>query len=174
MKDRIHSIDTCRQHRTGYTLVEILVVIAILGLATAMVVPHLIKPGSLQVQAAVRLVMSDILIAQNDAVAKQAVRRMIFEPTNNRYRLADQNDATIGAPWKGGGASGQNYIVDLSNDNRFNNVVMENVNFGGTNVLEFDELGSPITGGSVDIVFENLRYRITVAPFTGRVTVEPV
>ena len=52
--------------------------------------------------------------------------------------------------------------------------MIENANFGGSTALEFDDMGAPISGGSVDLVFDQTRYRITVAPFTGKVTIDPV
>ena len=51
---------------------------------------------------------------------------------------------------------------------------LENVNFGGTTTLEFDDLGAPLYGGSLEVVYQNVRYRVLVVPFTGRVTIEPV
>ncbi len=157
----------------GFTLVEVLVVIVIIGLAGAIVVPSLLNPGTLGVQAAGRMIISDILIAQNDAIASQAVRRVIFEPANNRYRVTDQAGTTLNASWKSGGLGAANFIVDFNTDPRFTGVTMQNPVFNGVAFLEFDPLGAPTDGGSVDVLGGNIRYRIAVAPFTGLVTIAP-
>jgi len=147
--------------------------VVIIGIAGAMVVPSLIEPSTLGVQAAGRMVISDILIAQNDAIAAQATRRVVFEPALNRYRLADVDGTTLNVGWKAGGTTA-NYIVDFSTDARFAGVTLQNVNFGGGQFLEFDPLGGPTNGGALDLVAVNTTYRVTVAPFTGRVTIAPV
>ncbi len=155
----------------AFTLVEVLTVVAIISIAGAVVVPHIMSRGQMGVQAAGRIVISDIVFAQNEAYSRQAVRRVIFEPNNNRYRLADGTNTTLTVGWKKNGTAGQNYTVDFNQDGRFEGVLLENVDFGGDAILEFDELGSPMDGGTLELVADNIRYRITVAAFTGQVTI---
>ena len=155
----------------AFTLVEVLAVVVIIGLAGAVVVPSLLRRGTLEVQAAGRMLVSDILIAQNEAIAAQVPRQLIFEPAQNRYRLTDEAGNTLSATWISGGA--ENYIVDFDTDTRFAGVNLAAPVFGGTAppTLRFDALGGPVNGGTVDLVSGNFRYRVTVAPFTGRVTI---
>lgn len=156
--------------RRAYTLVEILVVVTIIGMIGAIVVPHMLQAGTMQVQAAGRIVIADILYAQNDAVAQQRTRRVVFEPSLNRYRLTDIDGNLLTATWM----PGQQYAQDFNADKRFTGVRMQNVNFNGGQILEYDELGTPLTGGSLDLVAAGKTYRVTVAPFTGRVTIDVV
>ena len=164
-----------RTLRTAFTLIEVLAVVVIIGLAGAVVVPSLMRPGTLGVQAAGRMVISDILIAQNEAIALQTTRQVIFEPALNRYRVADAGGNTINAPWKAGGVA-VNYIIDFDTDARFAGVTLQLPTFTGVDpqVLEFDVLGAPQNGGTVDLVAAGFRYRVSVAPFTGRVTIAPI
>ncbi|GAB4109340.1 MAG: hypothetical protein Kow00105_18040 [Phycisphaeraceae bacterium] len=169
----MHAMRTTRSpRRTGYTLVEVLIVVVILGLAAAVVVPHMLSAGTLGIQAAARIIVADILYAQNDAIAQQRTRRVVFDPNSESYSLQDENGAILTARWKGGAAN--NYIVDFTTDNRFQGVEIVSADFGGATptVLEFDALGAPLNGGTVEIEFQGLRYRVTVAAFTGRVTVQ--
>lgn len=157
---------------TGYTLVEVLIIVAILGVAAAIVVPQMLAAGTLGVQAAARVVIADILFAQNDAIAQQRTRKVVFDPANESYVLTDENDAVLTARWINSDAN--NYVVDFEEDSRFQGVVIVSANFGGATpqTLEFDDLGGPLNGGTIEIEFNGDRYRITVASFTGRVTVE--
>ena len=157
----------------AFTLVEVLTVVTIIALAGAIVVPSLLRPSTLGVQAAGRQVIADMLIAQNDAIASQANRRVVFIAGTSQYQLTDENGNLLDAAWMAGGTAGNNYARDFATDNRFQGVGIQNVDFNGTTTLEFDPLGSPINGGSLELVGFNSQYRIMVAPFTGRVTIEP-
>ncbi len=156
----------------GYTLVEVLIIVAIIGIAAAIVVPNMLAAGTLGVQAAARIIIADILFAQNDAIAQQQNRRVVFDPANESYSLIDEVGTVLTARWKGG--SDNNYTVDFTTDTRFQGVVIVSANFGGATpqTLEFDALGGPLSGGTVEIEFQGTRYRVTVAAFTGRVTVQ--
>jgi Tfp pilus assembly protein FimT len=160
--------------RRAYTLVEVLVMVAILGIAGAMVVPSMLQGGTLGVQAAARTVVADLLYAQNDAIAQQAPRRVVFDTTSQSYRLTDAQGNTLHASWLGGSAGTGNYEVDFTDDQRFLGVELVSANFAGSSVIEFGDLGAPDQGGVIELTYEDRTYRITVASFTGRVTVEKV
>ena len=153
----------------AFTLIEILIVVVIIGLAGAIVVPQLLAPSSMGPQAAGRAVIADILYAQSDAVAHQRVRKVIFDATTDSYRVTDDADTNLAANWKGGAE----YVVSFANDSRFQGVTLANVDFGGTSTLEFDDLGAPISGGNLEVVGDTARYLISVAALTGRVTIQP-
>ncbi|MCC6682732.1 MAG: GspH/FimT family pseudopilin [Phycisphaeraceae bacterium] len=161
----------------AFTLIEILIVVAIMGIAGAIVVPHMLTAGTMGIQAAARMVIADLLYAQNEAIANQSVRKVIFEPAQdgagNRYRITDAADQTIDVDWKGG--DGGNYVVDFEQEtSRFGRVRITSVQFSedNPNQVAFDALGSPSSGGTIDLTFQDTVYRITVAAFTGRVTVQ--
>ena len=158
----------------AFTLVEVLVVVAIIAIAGAVVVPSMTNTGSLNVQAGARIIIADLLYAQNEAITQQKSRKVVFDITNNNYRLATADGTTLGVNWKSGVAAAGNYIVDFNTDSRFSGVKMESATFGDDAEIVFDALGAPDTGGTVDIVFGQFRYRVTVAAMTGRVTVAPV
>ncbi len=167
-----HSNHNPSQRRAGYTLVEVLIVVTILGIVSAVVVPNMLTAGTLGVQAAARMTVADILFAQNDAIAQQNIRKVVFDPDNERYTLTDENDNVLSVAWKNGSAN--NYEVDFTTDDRFQGVVIVSADFAGSSTLEFDALGGPTNGGTVVIEFQGRQYRVTVASFTGRVTVEAI
>lgn len=160
-----------RPLRRAFTLIEVLTVVTIMALAGAIVVPSLLRPSTLSVEAASRQVIADMLVAQNEAIASQAMRQVIFDTVGNQYQLADENGLLLDASWLGGGGAGNNYARNFATDDRFQGVTMQNANFNGTAALQFDALGAPINGGTIDLIGFNTQYRITVASFTGRVTV---
>lgn len=167
-----------QRRRDGFTLIEVLVVVAIIGLVGAVVVPQMLAAGTLGVQAAARLVIADILYAQNEALSRQSVRSIQFDVDANRYQLVRFDDegepVVLTAKWRTANGAEGLYVTELARDSRFQGVRLANVSFGGSTELVFDEMGTPVNGGSVDLVFNNHRYRVTVAPFTGRVSVDAV
>ncbi len=173
-----------RNHRTtrharGYTLIEVLITVAIMGLAAAIVVPNMMQGGTLGVQAGARMIIADLLFAQNEAMAQQSDRRVTFDPTGNSYKVEKYDTATSAwvleyNPVLGDTGGSQNYQTDFDDDGRFRGVDIVSAEFNGTAEVTFDDLGNPTSGGTVRLRFDAHVFDIKVAPFTGRVTVERV
>ncbi len=167
--------------RRGFTLLELLAVVTILGIAAAMLIPSMSETSILRVQAAVRTIVSDITFAQSDAVAFQERRALVFDVENSTYRLVqipgsviDVDLNTMYDPTKAGGR----YIVNF-NDNVFGGARITGVNFDGGNTLIFDALGGPVAdaagdepsaGGTITVEGSGQTFQITIEAFTGRVT----
>lgn len=169
----------------GYTLVEVLVVVTILGVAGMMVVPTLGQTDVLRVQGAVRAIVADLTFAQADALAYQEERAVAFDLNENSYTLVAVFDGLVDP-----GANalfdprgpGQQYIVDLD-DPVFGNAQIGEADFDGDAILIFDQLGGPVISpgsdvpgstGSVDVIGSSSRLRVTVEAFTGHITVAEV
>ena len=91
----------------------------------------------------------------------------MFDLTDNRYLLTDAGETVLPDPSRSGGE----YKVDFANDGRFAGVALSGADFDGETVLTFDALGAPVSGGQVELTAGDTRYRVTVAEFTGRVTI---
>ncbi|MEM8836150.1 MAG: prepilin-type N-terminal cleavage/methylation domain-containing protein [Planctomycetota bacterium] len=182
--------------RNGFTLVEMLITVAILGLAGALVIPSMSQTDALRIQAGVRQTVADITYVQGDAMAFQQRRAIWFG------RVPQLNDDT--GVWEF--VEGDGYTVadvrgpalDLATDSmfdlsdptrpmgvdfsegRYGGAVLGNIDFNETDLLIFDELGGPVAeldgpdpgnGGAVEISNGDVTFEIAVAPFTGRVIV---
>jgi prepilin-type N-terminal cleavage/methylation domain-containing protein len=183
----------------GYTLIELILVIGILGLAGALLVPVLGDRGDFDTQAAVRRLVADITFAQSDALANQEPRRVVFLPDPEaegqflgwcivkvrESDLANEYDPEtanyVSDPLAPKGANG-NYIVDIVGDERFGESYIASADLdGGSPFITFDELGGTITsgnepgtGGEIVIRGGNSGYRITVDGVTGKLTVTDI
>ncbi|MBX2851525.1 MAG: prepilin-type N-terminal cleavage/methylation domain-containing protein [Phycisphaeraceae bacterium] len=173
----------CRSTTTrtakGYTLIEVLITVTIMGIAAAIIVPSMLRGGSLGVQAGARMIIADLLFAQNEAMAQQSTRRVVFDANDNSYRVEKYDSGATAwvlefNPSKGMSRNQQNYEMDFDEDRRFSGIEIVSADFNGSSTVEFDDLGNPSSGGSIEIRFEGHEYQIKVAPFTGRVTVERV
>jgi prepilin-type N-terminal cleavage/methylation domain-containing protein len=168
--------------RSGYTLIELLMVIAMLGIAAALLVPMMGQTGVLRVQASVQTIVADIAYAQSDALAYQGRRALVFDKDNNRYTIYDVKGA---APFPD-----EDILVDGTresgraevglNDPRFGGAMITDVSFDGGSILTFDEIGGPVAtptgdtpsvGGYVEITGSGSVFRVNVEAYTGRVSV---
>lgn len=166
----------------AFTLLEMLAVIVVLGIAGALVIPSMGQTGVLRVQAAVRTIVSDITYAQSEAIAFQEKRAIVFNTANSTYRLVEVPGDTVDPaaytlydPTNNTGL----YIVDFMGD-QFGDARITTANFDGGNTVIFDALGGPITdagsnapmsNGLITVTSSSSTFDIRIDAFTGRVTV---
>jgi prepilin-type N-terminal cleavage/methylation domain-containing protein len=166
---------TARRRPSAYTLIELLIVITILGIAGMMVIPSFASTDVLRVQGAIRTIVSDVGVAQSDAIALQKGRAIVFHPdaANPYYAIVEVNGSNVDEALDtlerrelGGSVFGHTSILAVNLPN---------------NMIVFDELGGPVTApgsgvpandGYVDIAGSGQRFRIHLEGYTGRVTVE--
>jgi len=166
--------------RRGYTLVEVLITVAILAIAAAMVIPSFGSTDVLRVQAGVRSIVADLTTAQSDALAYQRGRAIVFEPgtfPNGRsYRVLEVRSTTLDPD------------LDLLSETQFSgdtfgDAAIISGEFAHPNTIIFDEMGSPVDAPEgtnaapnqwIDIRGSGQTYRITVEAYTGRITVSQI
>lgn len=175
-----------RPARRCYTLIELLLVCAILGIAGSLLIPHMVGRDIMACQAAVRLIIGDITFAQSDALAHQEIRRIHFNDDGLGYSISRVTQAQLAQPFDPDSADyihdplgGGEYLVNIGGDDRFAGVTIEDIDIdSGGSDLHFDALGGTLTasgavgvGGSIVVASPNDRYQITISPFTGKITV---
>jgi prepilin-type N-terminal cleavage/methylation domain-containing protein len=169
----------------GFTLVEILVVVLIIGIAAAVIVPSIGSRDDLKVASAARLVMADLIYAQNRSITTQQKHYVIFDTASRSYRISTTptSTAAIDHPVNHTpyvvkfGAGGTSGLEDLS---------LGVVSFEGKKTIAFDELGVPYyydpvansttatstSGGSiVEIVCNKQKLTVYIEPYTGEIRV---
>lgn len=179
--------------KRAYTLIEMLIVVALLGIAGALLIPHLVHQDNLTAQSAVRLLIADLSFAQSDSLANQELRRVQFlqeDGIGYGYCIVRMTEAAfddafdlatadyISDPLGVVGEPGR-YIVDFRTENRFDGVSIIISNFDGANqYITYDTLGgtimtgnAPGIGGQIQLQVQDVIYQIDVSPFTGKLTV---
>ncbi len=176
--------------RRAYTLIELLIVVAVLGLAAAVLIPSMSGRGDFDTQAAVRALIADISFAQSDALAHQGFRRIYFYDDGSGWCLTRVAEADLGDDFDAvtadyltdplmGSSTGGTYAVRLGADDRFGSVRIESVELdGNTRQLTFDELGGsvgaagiPGTGGAIVLRSPDAAYRLDLSPLTAKIRV---
>lgn len=184
--------------RRAYTLIELLLIVTLLGIAGALVIPSMSSSSVLRIQATVRTLVSDMTFMQADAMAYQSRRIMVFgqvaqwNAASSTWEIVEGNGYTVYAVPTGVTVLDLNsmWMDDPSdstrpfsrdfNDTKYGGGRIANPAFNGDERLIFDELGGPVAAidsddpgmsGTVEIVGEDRRFLVTVEAYTGRVTV---
>lgn len=165
----------------GFTLVEILVVIVILGTVSAIVIPQIGSRDDLRCAASARIAMGDLIYAQNLAISSQ--RTIYIRFGANTYSLYDTSTGTtpITHPVN---KSPYTMTFGASGTTGLTNSFIDSNTFDGSTTLVFDELGAPYSYNAVGDVHTALaeagevvmgsgtyKLKILVEPFTGEITV---
>jgi prepilin-type N-terminal cleavage/methylation domain-containing protein len=150
---------------SGFTLVEIIVVIVIMAIAAAVIIPHAIGTSDVQAVSGARILASDLQYAENTAITSQSPVTVTFDVAGESYTLSNASGPLIHPITKGA------YVVSFASQRGFDNLDIASASFGGNVMVTFDELGAPDNAGSVTLQAGPHVYRVDVAAATGNVTV---
>jgi len=157
-------------------------VVVILGMASAIVIPQINSRNDLKSASAARLVMADIMYAQNQAIVTQTRQYIKFDTAGKQYKLCSgfspevviTNPVTQGSYVQKFGSASTTYTKEMN---------LVSANFDGNAALAFDALGAPLAvasdgtaaalvSGSVVVGAGQNSMTITVAPYTGELTAQ--
>ncbi len=151
---------------SGFTLVELMVVIVIMAILAATVIPMAVGTSSTKAKSAARLVMADLEYAQNLAITGQDDITVTFDTVGNSYTVSNAS-GPLNHP-----ITKKSYTVDFDTARGLAGVSLSVASFGGNPAVTFSALGAPAADGSVSLAAGASGYQVTVAPVTGRVTVD--
>jgi prepilin-type N-terminal cleavage/methylation domain-containing protein len=158
-------------NRTAFTLIEILMVVVILGIVSAMIVPQISTRDDLKVAAAARMVMADLIYAQNRSIAEQKMYCVKFDPTAETYGVVTEaaQSTYITHPLTKG-----QYLTAFGSHG-LENITIESADFDGKTTIGFDELGSPyaVTAGGPVALANNGTIQLKCGDYTLTISIEP-
>jgi len=190
---RAASCGACRA-RPAFTLVEILTVVIILGISAAIIIPTVGTRDDLRCASAARLLMADLIYAQNKAIVDQVPYYVWFDTANKRYSvhktapaLATTATDAIDHPLHPTTFAGKYVTAFGVKGSQLQQISMGTVDFAGKQILKFDELGVPwgydvttatptqLTGatiGTVGLSCGSFTMTVSIEPYTGEMTVK--
>ncbi len=146
-------------YSSGFSLIELIVVIVLIGIFTTMALTRT-DTGltTIKEQIAIDQITNDIDLARSMAFARNEAIIIMFDKDQESYGVYDNSGIITTFP-----NSDNNGIISLDNS-YLRNVDIKNVNFSGLSSLQFQPLGDPISGGTIELNTKT----ITIEPITGK------
>ncbi len=164
-----------RSRIRGFTLVELLIVIAIISIAALTAIPMMSSAAGMQIRSAANMLTADLEYAKSMAISRAQNFSVIFDVSADSYRIEDHDGNVLPHPVK----KGFDYVIDFKNDGRLNKVDIISVDFDSTSEVKFDYLGSPYNGsdtplnsGVINLQAGGTTTTVIVEPVTGYVSIQ--
>jgi prepilin-type N-terminal cleavage/methylation domain-containing protein len=149
----------------AFTLIEIMIVVVIIGIAAAMAVPMISSGASFQIRSAANLVVADLEYAKSMAISRGQSYKVVFDAANESYQILKVSDDSVVRP-----PDRNCDTMSFPNENRIHDVVIDSTSFTA-GAVTFDYLGSPDAGGTVVLKAGEIARTITIEPVTGFISV---
>ena len=143
----------------GFSMIELIVVIVLIGIFTTIAMTRT-NTGltTIREQIAIDQITNDIDLSRSMAFARNETITIMFDTNQETYAVYSDSGIIIDFP-----NSDNNGNISLDNS-YLKNVNLKEVNFGGSSNLQFQPLGDPVSGGSIEL---NTKI-ITVESITGK------
>ena len=157
MQNTLHSKNCSNSY--GFSMIELIIVVLLIGIFTAMALTRT-DTGltTIREQIAIDQITNDIDLARSMAFARNEAITIIFDKNQESYGV--YNGLGIIKDFPNSNSDG---IISLDNS-YLRNLDIKEVSFGGSANLQFQPLGDPVSGGTIELNTKT----ITVESITGK------
>jgi prepilin-type N-terminal cleavage/methylation domain-containing protein len=163
----------------GFSLIEVIAVVMILGIVSAVVIPYVGEHDNQKIASAGRQLIADLSYAQSRAIATGRVHYVVFDMGRGKYDLCDSIEplGVMIHPVE------QTPYEVIFGAGPLEGVRAHEVSFDGQTILAFDATGTPcscatstarravMNAGSITLECGKETLTVTIAPFTGEISV---
>lgn len=165
-----------QQAPRGFTLIEMLAVVVIVGIVSALVVPMLGDTNQSKLVAAANQIAADISYAQIESISHaDDLRYVIFDITNNTYYLAATSDTTTPLTNPIGQVP---YVVKFGtgSNRQLDGVFLTSVSLNGDDRIRFGMYGEldQATAATITIACNGKQMTLSIDPSTGDVSMSDI
>lgn len=131
------------ENQKGFTLIELVMMIVILGILALASIPKTAAEPRLKLEAACQKIALDLRYAQGMSLAQQVRFGVSFDPAAEAYFVYRVNTGTKAIDPQ----TRNNFDVSFVTLNEFKGIDIASTNF--SNIMEFDSTGAPYDGSGV-------------------------
>ena len=140
-------------------MIELIIVVMLIGIFTAMALTRTDTVlTTIREQIAIDQITNDIDLARSMAFARNEAITIIFDKNQESYGVYNALGIIKDFP-----NSNSDGIISLDNS-YLRNLDIKEVSFGGSENLQFQPLGDPVSGGTIELNTKT----ITIEPITGK------
>jgi prepilin-type N-terminal cleavage/methylation domain-containing protein len=165
LRSRVFTRRSC-----AFTLVEILIVVMIISTLAAAAIPSMSATMThMRADALAREIATDMRYAQMLAVKTGIRHRISFWPPGEAYAVRFE-----GSGWElcTHPVTKKSWRIVLDEHSRYTGLTLKEATFGSDANIIFDAYGAPDTGGYVSFGLGDVTRTITVAPLSGKITID--
>jgi len=179
----IHQIQNAkskiRMQRCGFTIIEILIVVVLIGIAAMIAVPMMSSAATMQIRSAANMIAADLEYAKSMAISRGQNFSVVFDKNAESYSIKQEGSTEpIWHPVK----KGFRYVINFASDSRLNRVDIVDADFDSdsSQTITFDYLGSPYSGtgistplnsGTITLQAGGINKTIAIEPVTGYISI---
>ncbi|MDD5668975.1 MAG: prepilin-type N-terminal cleavage/methylation domain-containing protein [Candidatus Omnitrophica bacterium] len=152
----------------GFTLIEVIMVIVIVGILAGMAIPRFDSFYGMKMESAAKKMITDIRYVQQIAVSRHTNTRIVFNPGNDTYTAQEETSPGSGT-WNSitDPYTRSNLTMNFHADAQYGGIDLSGASFGGISTLQFNLEGKPADGGTVSLGYHGWNKTITIEANTG-------
>ncbi|MBI3541050.1 MAG: type II secretion system protein [Deltaproteobacteria bacterium] len=162
----------------GFTLIELVLMMVLLGILSAVAIATLPNLGIAKVEAAATKVQADLMYVRQLARNRNGTYGIIFDTVNNQYTVFLFNPGTNTKTTLTDPLTLASMVTDFKKIQGLKGVTLQSTSIGGTSEVRFTPQGIPQNGsgtplglsGSVVVQEAGASRTITIQSGTGEVT----